>query len=263
MKSLPKISIVIPSYNKRKYIEKTLKSIFAQEYGEIEVIIQDGGSTDGSLEVIKKYAAKYPEIIIWESKKDRGQADAINTGFKKAKGDILTFINADDVYKSNALKLVAGAYIENPKALWVAGRGATIDGSGKDAAVLTDLYKEVLRRINSYNVLLSVNYLMQPSVFISRNAYKKYGPFDASVTGAVLEYGLWLRLGRASMPILVNKCLSAFRLVKGNLSLSNFKILLKEDYDLCLRQTQNPFRIIIHKVNNIGRRIIAGGFQKN
>jgi glycosyltransferase involved in cell wall biosynthesis len=106
MKDLPKISIVIPSFNKKKFIGATLESIFSQNYPNFEVIIQDGASTDGTLEITEKFAKKYPQVVNWESKKDKGQTDAINKGLKKAKGEILTYINADDIYIKGALKKV-------------------------------------------------------------------------------------------------------------------------------------------------------------
>src|SRR3989344_6933690 len=88
----PKISIVIPSYNAVQYIEHTLRSILDQKYPSLEIIVQDGGSTDGTLNIIKKYAKKYPRILKFESKKDKGQADAINKGMKKTTGEIVTYI---------------------------------------------------------------------------------------------------------------------------------------------------------------------------
>ena len=104
MKDDPKISIVIPSYNKAKYIEKTLESINRQDYNNYEAIVQDGGSTDETVEILKKHS-KNNNRIIWTSKKDKGQLDAINKGLKKASGDLVTFINADDMY-STGLQMV-------------------------------------------------------------------------------------------------------------------------------------------------------------
>ena len=129
---LPKISVVIPSYNKVKYIQETLDSIFDQKYENLEVIIQDGGSTDGTLKIIKDYLYEHPNIIKLESKRDNGQLDAINKGLKKSTGDIITFINADDVYEKDSFKLVANNYIENTDILWFVGKGRVINEMGNE-----------------------------------------------------------------------------------------------------------------------------------
>src|SRR3989304_10266752 len=131
MKALPKISIVIPSFNKAGFIGETLQSIFIQRYPNLEVIIQDGGSSDGTVGIIKKYAGKYPDIVSWESKRDRGQVDSINKGLKKAKGEVFSYINADDVYKKGSLKKVGEYFAKHPGTLWLAGKGDMIDKEGK------------------------------------------------------------------------------------------------------------------------------------
>ena len=195
MKKLPKISIIIPSFNKVDFIEETLKSIIFQKYPNLEVVIQDGGSTDGTLDIIKRYAKKYPKIITYVSKKDKGQLDAINKGLKKAKGEIITYINADDVYEKGALKKVGETFKKYPDTLWLAGKGRVINEEGEEVAKLVTWYKNQLLRLNKYTFLLIVNYLMQPSIFLSRKAIKKYGPFTGT-RKFVTEYDLWLKLGK-------------------------------------------------------------------
>src|SRR3990172_9062122 len=147
-----KISIVIPSYNKASFIKQTLESIVTQNYPNLEVIIQDGGSTDGSVEIIRKYAQKYPKMISWVSKKDKGQVDAINKGLKKATGEILTFINADDVYEEGAVRTVGEYFYDNPKTLWLAGKGKVINEKGDEISKWVTAYKNFLLHLNSYNL---------------------------------------------------------------------------------------------------------------
>ncbi len=112
--SWPKISIVTPSYNQAEFLERTILSVLNQNYPNLEYIIIDGGSTDGSVEIIKKYE-KF--LAYWVSEKDKGQADAINKGFKRATGDIVAWQNSDDTYSPDALQSVAGFFRQNPNAM--------------------------------------------------------------------------------------------------------------------------------------------------
>ncbi|HEX3067744.1 MAG TPA: glycosyltransferase family 2 protein [Thermoanaerobaculia bacterium] len=114
---VPRISIVIPSLNQGRFIEETIRSILVQEWPDLELIIIDGGSTDETLDIIRKYAAS---IAFWISEPDRGQADAINKGLRKASGDIVTWFGADDVYSNGIFAAVAEAWRQNPNAIYAA-----------------------------------------------------------------------------------------------------------------------------------------------
>lgn len=266
MKKLgPLISIVIPSYNKVKYIEKTLSSIVNQSYKQslagtagknIEVIIQDGGSNDGTLEVIKKYAKKYPKLIRFVSKRDAGQLDAINKGLKKAKGEIVTFINADDVYEKDALFVVAEHYKENPDALWFAGKCRITNEDGLEIAKFWTTLKNFLLNINHYSLLLfTSNYMSQPSVFITKEAYKRYGPFTGTKK-FVYEYDLWLTLAKIKMPVVINKYLSSFRISKDNKVSVYYNELFKYDEKVVKKHTKSNMVLLLHKLNNTIRVVV-------
>lgn len=252
----PLISIVIPSYNKVKYIKKTLDSIVNQNYKNFEVIIQDGGSNDGTLDIIKKYAKKYSSLIRYESKKDGGQLDAINTGLKKAKGDIVTFINADDVYNDGVFESVVAHYTENPNALWFAGKGIVIDENNNEIAKLATLYKSFLFNLNSIYNLQITNYLMQPSVFLTRKAIKKYGVFTGTKF-AVMEYDMWLKIGSNQMPVVINKILTKFRLEKDTKTSNNANTLLEEDEKIVKKYTNNKLILLLHSFNNVARKVVS------
>jgi len=255
MKKLPRISIVIPSYNKADFIEETLKSIVSQNYPNLEVIIQDGGSTDGTLEIIKKYARKYPKIVQWVSKKDKGQVEAINKGLKKATGDVVTYINADDVYEKGALKKVGEYFAKHPSTLWLAGRGRVINDKGEEISRWVTRYKNFLLKLNRYNLLLIVNYLMQPSVFLSKKAYKKYGPFTGT-KNYVMEYDLWLKLGKVKMPAVIDNYLASFRLTMDNISSVQFNEVLVNDFRITKKHTRNLPILFFHKMHNFFRKVI-------
>jgi glycosyltransferase involved in cell wall biosynthesis len=252
---LPRISIVIPSYNKAKFIRDTLNSLIDQKYPGIEVIIQDGGSSDGSLEIIKSFAKRYPKIFKWESKKDKGQTEAINKGFKKATGEIFAYLNSDDIYKKGALRKVGAYFAKHPKTLWLAGKGETIDEQGRKISEAVSDYKNFLLKQNNYDILLMVNYLMQPSVFLSRKAYKKYGSFIGKKS--VMEYDLWLKLGKKEMPKVMDSYLSSFRLYKESISMTKFKPILLEDERIMRKYTDNPVLIGLHWLHNIARAVFV------
>jgi glycosyltransferase involved in cell wall biosynthesis len=250
----PLISIIIPSFNKDEYIGDTLTSIIKQNYPKLEVIIQDGGSTDQSVNIIKKFASKY-KYIKWESKKDKGQLDAINKGMKKARGEILAYINADDVYEKNAFNEVSKVFLNNPAILWLVGKGRVINDKGIEIAKPVTQFKNLLLKINKYNLLLVTNYLMQPSVFISRKAYDKYGSFTG-VSSFITEYEMWLKIGVKQMPYVCDKYLSSFRLASGSITSSDFKHLLNEDVKVVEKYTKNPILIFMHLLTNIGRLFV-------
>src|SRR5688572_2633651 len=143
-KKYPKISIITPSYNQGEYIEKTILSVLEQNYPNLEYIIIDGGSTDNSTEIIRKYADR---ITYWISEPDKGQSDAINKGLKLATGDIVNWLNSDDYYEPGALFKVAEAF-NNPEVNVFAGRSHLF--TGVDTIVYdsqgTDIYPENLAK---------------------------------------------------------------------------------------------------------------------
>lgn len=251
----PKISVVIPSFNKVKYISKTIESILNQNYPSLEIIIMDGISTDGTLKIIEKFAKRYPAIIRFQSKKDKGQWDAINKGFKLAKGKILTYINADDEYLPGAFSEIERLYKTNIDSFWFAGRGRVIDSNGLRIARWSTFYKDILLMLNTRYSLLVTNYLMQPSVFITRQAWKRFGPFIGH-NNFVLEYDFWIKISKFKMPVVTNRYLSSFRIEPGTISASSSKDLLGQDEKIIKKYTNNPLILILHKLHNLGRLLV-------
>ena len=162
----PKISIVTPSYNQGKYLEETILSILDQKYANLEYIIVDGGSTDNSVDIIKKYEN---HIAFWVSEKDNGQSEAINKGFKKATGDIICWLNSDDILVAGALQRVVTYFNENPDSDMVNGLLVLID---EDSKILSNHF--ILRQKRWY-ARRGIYYVAQPSLFWRRKVFETVG----------------------------------------------------------------------------------------
>ena len=202
-RQLPKISLVIPSFNQGQYIEDTITSILDQGYPNVEIIVCDGGSTDATVEVLKQYDQ---QLTFWVSEKDHGQTDAINKGLHRATGQILAYLNSDDFLLPNALHYIAQAWQAHPQAGLYTGNGLIVDGKKLNP-------RQYMREVGyTYESLLRGScYLLQPSTFINRPAWERAGDFDVSLRFAMdLDY--WLRVGRDFAVVLLNEPLSAWRM---------------------------------------------------
>jgi glycosyltransferase involved in cell wall biosynthesis len=182
----PLVSIVTPSCNQARFLESTIQSVLSQDYPAIEYIVIDGGSSDGSVEIIKQYADR---LAYWVSEPDKGQTDAINKGFAKASGEVMAWLNSDDTYESYAVGEAAAFLQKHPDVGMVYGDANFIDLQGRVMgrfpAAQTD-YKR-LRRVYVH--------IPQQAVFWRGSLWKEVGPLDPSFTFA-MDYDLWVRLAR-------------------------------------------------------------------
>jgi glycosyltransferase involved in cell wall biosynthesis len=179
-----RFSVVIPSFNQAPFLRATLDSILAQNGVEVEILVRDGGSADGSVDILREYA----EHIHWVSQPDDGQAQAINDGLRLASGDILAYLNSDDVYYPDALARVAACFAERPEALFVYGDA---DHLHADGAFMEPYPVEPW----DYRRLLETCFICQPATFWRREALERFGCFDATLHYA-MDYDYWLRAGR-------------------------------------------------------------------
>ena len=195
MKNHPKISIVMPSFNQAQFITDTLQSLVDQEYPNLQVVIQEGGSTDGSIDIARAFAEKYPNIFQLFVEKDSGQADALNRGFARVDGEILGFLNSDDTLFPRVLHRVA-AEIDPARGRWVVmGRSLFIGDEGaryvgvEHPAEFTSHFEHLAIWKRGYNTI------PQPSVFWHRDVWARCGGFDTR-EHHVLDYDLFCRMSK-------------------------------------------------------------------
>jgi len=196
----PLISIVTPSFNQAHYLEATIQSVLSQGYAPIEYILIDGASTDGSVDIIRKHKDRF---AYWVSEKDNGQAEAINKGLVRAKGEIVAWLNSDDYYLPNTISEVVKAFEENPDILMVYGDVLAVDEQGQTINVLK--YRQL-----SFEDLLCFQIIGQPSVFFRRAALEKAGLLDASLH-FLLDHHLWIRIAQQGKILHVPQTWSAAR----------------------------------------------------
>jgi len=180
------VSIVTPSYNQASFLEATIRSVLEQDYPNIEYIIVDGGSTDGSMEIIRRYSDR---LSWWVSEKDHGQTDAINKGFAHAKGEILAWINSDDTYESGAVSAAVEFLRGRPEVGLVYANTNFIDEKGRVIGRFPAAQTDYRRLKRGYV------HIPQQSAFFRTDLWHKVGPLDPSFYFA-MDYDLWVRLAR-------------------------------------------------------------------
>lgn len=182
-----KISIVTPSYNQGQFIERTLQSVASQTGAEIEHVVFDGGSTDNTVEVLKAFQPP----VRWVSQKDRGQTDAVNQGIRATDGEIIGWLNSDDIYYPGAIARVVHYFQEHPDVDVVYGMADHID--------LTDHAFETYPSAPwNLEQLKKTCFICQPALFFRRKVVEQYGMLDESLNYC-MDYEYWLRLGKAGV----------------------------------------------------------------
>ena len=247
-----KISIITTNYNTDKYLEKTIKSVLNQKGDfELEYIITDGGSTDNSLNIIKKYKDKLKYI----SEKDKGQSNGINKGLRMATGDIVAFLNADDVYTDGALDKVVTYFKENPDCMWLTGYCKIIDENGKQIKKYITEYKNRKLRKFTFEQLLIEDCISQPATFWRRKLLDEMGYIDESLHYS-MDQDLWARFAKKYRLHLIKDYLACFRFTSDTKTGSSIEKTLRESREIAEKYSKSNVLLFKQSISNLKRVLI-------
>jgi len=222
MKNNPLVSIVMPSFQQAAFLEEAVRSVLDQQFPDVELLVMDPGSTDGSRELLLKLHKEYGERLILHFEADQGQSDAINRGFAMSHGRILGWLNSDDRLRPDALTKVIG-WLDSSSPRWLYGRAGMIDSMGNPYSSFIVKYKGWRGRNFSQVKLLTENFIPQMAVFWNRIMWEQVGGLDLD-RHLDMDYDLWLRFARVSEPLVLNDTLADFRIhreAKGSRETAN------------------------------------------
>jgi len=211
--SLPRISLVTPVFNSARYIEQAILSVLAQNYSNLEYFIIDGGSTDGTLDIIRRYES---QISAWISEPDNGMYDAINKGFARTTGEIMGWLNANDRLHDKGLFVLGSVLAAFPEVEWITGRPTVLDSLGMTVQI------QRLPRWSRYRFLAGANrHIQQESTFWRRGLWERAGGALSTEYRAEGDFELWVRFFRHARLHSVNALIGGYRLHEDSLSHGN------------------------------------------
>lgn len=199
----PRISIVTPSYNQGRFLEATIQSVIGQGYPNLEYIVVDGGSTDNSVEIIRRYAGS---LAFWVSEPDRGAAHAIDKGLGRASGEIVAWLSSDDIYEPGTLRAVARAFRQDEGVTVVFGDCYMIDEEGRILGTFKAEDEPFERKLQFWHGWR----IPQPTVFVSRRVWEEMGPLDESLD-YVFDYDWFLRVAQRHRFVHLGRVMARYR----------------------------------------------------
>lgn len=212
---LPSITVITPCLDAAGTISATLESVRSQGYPRLEHIVMDGGSTDGTAELATAAGVR---VV---SEPDAGRVEAANRGVELASGEVIAWLNADDVYERGALTAAGAAFLANPDALWVTGYCPIIDANGDEIRQAVTRYKNWFLRHYSYRLYLTQNFVSDPATFVKRSALPD-PPLDERFAISH-DYDLWLHVAAQGDPVVLERPLARFRMTEGTQSMEGFE----------------------------------------
>jgi glycosyltransferase involved in cell wall biosynthesis len=234
------ISVVTPSFNQGRFIGRTVESVLGQRGDfDLDYYVADGGSTDGTLEILRARGDR----LRFVSERDGGPVEALRKGFGAARGEIIGWLNSDDLYAPGALERVRAAFERHPEAQWLCGRCRIIDEQDREVRRPITAYKNFWLKRHSLRKLLALNYISQPAVFLRRRAIEEVGLIEPGYKLA-FDYAWWLRLAAKYPPLIVDEYLAAFRAHGGSLGGTHFGLQFREETDAARRANPGYFGIV-------------------
>ncbi len=247
---MPLVSVVTPSYNQVDYLTQTIESVLAQDYPNLEYLVVDGGSTDGSPQIIRRYADK---LAWWVSEKDRGQAEAINKGLTRATGKYVAWLNSDDYYLPGAIRQAVAALEAHPQAGFVYGQLQSVDAGGRHFHTIT--YQQY-----DLSDLLAFRIIGQPAVFMRREVLAQAGLLDLSYH-YLLDHQLWIRLAALAPGRYVPQPWAAARQHAGAKNVAQAAGFGAEVYRILDWAQEQPQLAAVIDANR--RKVLAGAHRLN
>jgi len=242
---MTRVTIVTPSFNQAPYLEATIQSVLSQDYPEIEYFIMDGGSTDGSLEIIRKYEDR---LAGWVSEPDKGQTDAINKGFARATGDVLAWLNSDDTYEPGAVRQAVELMAQHPQISMIYGDCNYIDETGRVIGRFRAAQTDYRRLRQGYV------HIPQQASFFRADLVRQVGQLDPTFYFA-MDYDLWVRLAKIAPPLYVPQLWANFRLHRDAKTITADDRCWPEMLRVHYREGGSFFSVIVAK--NYVRKVVS------
>lgn len=241
---LPKITVVTPSFNQAKYLESTIISVLGQGYPNLEYIIIDGGSTDGSVDIIRKYEQ---QLAYWVSEPDNGLYDALQKGFARSSGEIMAWLNADDMYHSESLFTVAELFRRFADVRWLMGSNTFFDESGRPLLYDDLPYGQRWSRLRLQ--LFDGRFIQQESVFWRRTLWEEAGGFIDQNLALAADFELWLRFFKYDRLYSTSFMLGGFRFRAENQKSYNQRgQYLEEVKQLLAKDNSNAWQLTLCRI---------------